>query len=235
MVHRVARMATITAEKAGPLEWHKKPENIAKTLDVLEALAKSYKDQESLVALELLNEPRWDVPLDILKTFYQDAYHRVRPYLPADRVAIMFHDGFRPMDWMDFMKEAEYSNVILDTHIYQCFTDEDRKRSAPGQIQKAIQDHRTQVETMNEKELPTCVGEWSLGLPGETYAGLSPTAQEGIKRAYAGAQLMAFRAGIRWMVLLDLQDGDRTGLESARLRRTRLVSAKLCLRFPPRP
>ena len=35
------------------------------------------------------------------------------------------------------MGEPEYENVILDTHPYQCFTDDDRKRDLHGQVQHA--------------------------------------------------------------------------------------------------
>jgi len=52
---------------------------------------------------------------------------------------------------------------------------------------------------MDQKELPTTVGEWSLGLPGETFAGLTPTAKEAVKRAYAGTQLVSFeKASAGW-------------------------------------
>ncbi len=184
--------------RSGPLEWHTKPENIARTLQVLEDLAERYKNQDSLIALELLNEPRWDVPMDILKKFYQDAYHRVRKHLTKDRVAIMYHDGFRPNDWTGFMPEPEYSNVILDTHIYQCFTDDDRKRPAAQQVQRAVVDHAAQLDRI-QKSVWGTVGEWSLGLPGESYAGLSPVAANALKRAYAGAQLLSYeRASCGW-------------------------------------
>ncbi|MGC4099388.1 MAG: cellulase family glycosylhydrolase [Nitrospira sp.] len=55
--------------RQGPINWPKHPENIARTLDVVEQLAVFCKRYENLLGIELLNEPRWDVPLDILTDY----------------------------------------------------------------------------------------------------------------------------------------------------------------------
>jgi hypothetical protein len=63
-----------------------------------------------------LNEPRWDVPLDILKRFYIEAYRRVREHVSSEKGAVVMHDAFRQLQWADFMHGPDYANVILDTH-----------------------------------------------------------------------------------------------------------------------
>ena len=102
---------------------------------IVNDLAARCKRHDNLIGFELLNEPRWDVPLEIIKRFYQEAYHRVREHIAPDRAAVVIHDAFRPRDWADFMQEPEYAGVILDTHPYQCFTDDDRKRDLHGHIE----------------------------------------------------------------------------------------------------
>ena len=79
----------------GVCEWHTDEAYIDHTLDVLERLAERYRDHPALHAIEALNEPRWDIPTDLLKRFTLAAYERIRRHCPAERVSVVFHDGFR--------------------------------------------------------------------------------------------------------------------------------------------
>ena len=180
---------------SGTLGWHTSPQNIQQTLRVLEALAKRYGKHPALGGIELLNEPRWDVPIDILKTFYQDAYKRIRPHT-GKRIPIVIHDAFRPFEWKNFMTEPEYSNVLLDTHLYQAYTDADRKRTPHEHIAFAL-DRKKHLDAMGQ-QLWTIVGEWSLGTPGEVWRGQSPFQIATGKRAYGAAQLLSYEATHGW-------------------------------------
>ena len=182
--------------KAGDLGWHKSKANIDHTLDSIERLAERYGDRENLLGIELLNEPRWDVPIEILKSYYQDGYRRVRKHIPKEKAAVVIHDGFRPDAWANFMKEPEYANVILDTHIYQCYTDEDHKRNLNGHIALAA-DRRKHLESM-EQNLQVMVGEWSAALGPESYAGLTWFEKETGRRGYAAAQLTSYDRTRGW-------------------------------------
>src|ERR1035438_7399546 len=64
--------------RSGPINWPKDPQNIAETLRVLESFAQKYGQHPALGGIELLNEPRDVVPLEILRQFYQDAHPRPR-------------------------------------------------------------------------------------------------------------------------------------------------------------
>ena len=50
---------------------------------------------------------------------------------------MVIHDAFRPFEWANFLHEPEAGNVILDTHLYQCYTDEDRKCDIHAQVEIA--------------------------------------------------------------------------------------------------
>ena len=89
------------------------------------------------------------------------------------------------------MQAPEFRNVVLDTHPYQCFTKEDKERPPAGQLEVASVKRTAQIAQM-QAQLPVCVGEWSLGLSGEVFAGLSPVGANALKRAYGGAQLVSF-------------------------------------------
>jgi glucan 1,3-beta-glucosidase len=182
--------------RGGEIGWHKDPNNIKETLRVLETFAQKYGKHPALFGIELLNEPRNSIPIEILRTFYQDAYPRIRKYVDPN-VAVVFHDSFRAMAWENFMKQPEYSNVLADTHLYQSFNDEDRQRTAQEQITFALNRKKT-LDQMQQEELPTFVGEWSLALPNRSMRDLSPFQRDLVKKAYADAQLLSFEGTRGW-------------------------------------
>ncbi len=181
--------------RGGSIDWPQ-DQNVQETLRVLESFAQKYGNHPALFGIELLNEPRDVVPLDILQKFYQEAYGRLRKHLDSN-VAIVFHDSFRPFAWKKFMQEPAFSNVILDTHLYQCFSESDKDRAAWGHLEFAI-DRKAALEDMQREELPTIVGEWSLALPGQAMEGLSPLQVSSVKRAYAGAQMLNYEGTRGW-------------------------------------
>ena len=181
--------------RSGTLGWHTSERNIQDTLNVLEELAKRYGKHPAICGIGLLNEPRGDVPIDSLKKFYQDSYSRIRKHTGAG-VEIVMHDAFRASEWKGFMQPPAYSHVQLDTHLYQCFTDEDRKRTVQEHVAFAF-DRKKHLDMMS-KELPTIVGEWSIALPPEVYRGLSPVQASNAKRAYGAAQLLNYESTQGW-------------------------------------
>ncbi|HLK56316.1 MAG TPA: glycoside hydrolase family 5 protein [Chthonomonadaceae bacterium] len=183
--------------RQGTLGWHTSKANIAYTIQVLEGLAQRYGKRDNLMGIELLNEPRWDVPIEILKDFYQAAYKRVRLHTDKERVAVVIHDGFRPMDWANFMTEPDYTNVLLDTHLYQCYVDEDKKRTIEGHVHKAAVERRDQIAKM-QQQLPTIVGEWSCALDPQSLKGLADKRLDDAKRAYGDAQLTGYSDAQGW-------------------------------------
>jgi glucan 1,3-beta-glucosidase len=182
--------------RSGPINWPKDPQNIKETLRVLESFAQKYGGHPALYGIELLNEPRPEVPIEILQQFYQDGYARIRQHT-GPGVAVVIHDSFRPLVWKEFMQEPSFENVILDTHLYQCFDKKDRSRSALEQLAFAL-DRNTTLGQMQREELPTLVGEWSLSLPDRAMSGLSSLQVESTTRGYADAQLLNYEGTRGW-------------------------------------
>jgi glucan 1,3-beta-glucosidase len=182
--------------RRGEIGWHKDPNNVRETLRILETLAQKYGKHPALFGIELLNEPHDQIPIEILKGFYQDAYSRIRKHVGPE-VAVVFHDSFRAMAWKNFMKEPEYSNVLIDTHLYQSFSDQDRERTAQEQVVYAV-NRKSILDLMQQEELPTFVGEWSLALPNRSLRGLSPFQGSLVNGAYADVQLLSFESTSGW-------------------------------------
>jgi glucan 1,3-beta-glucosidase len=181
--------------RVGPINWTD-PNNVRETIRILETFAQKYGHHPSLCGIELLNEPKDVVPLEILQQFYQDAYVVLRKHLDPS-VAVVFHDSFRSLSWKKFMQEPAFNNVILDTHLYQCFDEKARARSALEHLAFAI-NRKEMLDEMQSEELPTIVGEWSLSLPGHAMSGLSPLQVESVTRAYADTQLLNYEGTRGW-------------------------------------
>ena len=179
---------------AGALEWTQ-PDNIAATLRALEIIAERYGDHPNLWGIECLNEPRWDVPLNTLKDFYLAAYPRVRAHLPISRAFVM-HDGFRPFDWQGFMDGDAYQNAVLDTHIYQAYTDDDKKRSPADHVKRAL-DRNSEIEKISAQKW-AIVGEWSNAIAWDAVKELSPFARELVTREYGAAQISSYEHAHGW-------------------------------------
>ncbi len=181
----------------GVMEWHLHPENVDRSVAFTRRIAERYKDCNHLLGIQLLNEPRWDVPMEILREYYHQGYEAVREHIPAEKTAVVIHDGFRLKEWKDFMQESRYSNIILDTHMYQCFKEEERAFDISRHIHRAAVERKQDIDEMKEY-FPVCVGEWSLGLAPATYEGFDSFQKETALRAYAAAQLLSFEQGEGW-------------------------------------
>ncbi|NMF91106.1 glycoside hydrolase family 5 protein [Aromatoleum petrolei] len=193
-------------------EWHTRPEYLEHALSVLERIAERYRDHPALHAIECLNEPRWDVPTDYLKDFYLAAYERIRRHCPADRVAVVFHDGFRSFrEYVGFMQAPEYRNVIFDLHRYQCFDRRDIDSDIFAHMGKAGGEWREEADAINaELGLPAVCGEWSLGLDlrvvslwaegpfNHALEHMDEFQETVANRGYAAAQLLAFEKYLGW-------------------------------------
>lgn len=193
-------------------EWHTKPEYLEFSLQLLEKMAQRYCKSASLHAIEVLNEPRWDIPTDYLKAYNTEAYHRIRKYCSADQVAVVFHDGFRShTEYLGFMQEPEFENVVMDIHRYQCFDRGDIDTDIYGHIKKSAIDWKNEAdEIITQLNLPIYVAEWSLGLdlkivslwaqgPFNHALEEMDAFQEHIAyRGYAASQLVTFEKYLGW-------------------------------------
>ncbi len=193
-------------------EWHTKDEYIDFSVELLGRIAARYRAEPALWGIEVLNEPRWDVPTETLKRYYERAYAAIRAHCPAQQVAVMFHDGFR--DWREylgFMQPPRFENVWFDVHRYQCFTREDLDADIFEHLRKTAEDLRAEADAIRaELKLPTVCGEWSLGLDLKVVSlwaegpfnhpleALDPFQQDVALRAFGATQLLTFERYDGW-------------------------------------
>jgi glucan 1,3-beta-glucosidase len=193
-------------------EWHTDESYINYSLSVLERLAERYHARPALHAIEVLNEPRWDVDTNLLKKYNIDGYHRIRKYCDPQQTAVVFHDGFRSyQEYMGFMKGPEYDNVVFDIHRYQCFAREEIDLDIFGHVNKTVVDWKQEADgIIQDMKQWTYVGEWSLGLDlkvvslwaegpfNHALEHMDKFQMDVAYRAYASAQLATYEKYLGW-------------------------------------
>jgi len=194
------------------VDWHKNPEYIAFSLEILERLAERYAGRKALHGIEVLNEPRWDVPTELLRQYNQDGYERIRKYCSPESVTVVFHDGFRSWtEYQGFMTPPLFSNVVYDIHRYQCFERSDIDSDIYAHINKTVGPWKQEADDINlNLGIPAYVGEWSLGLdlkvvslwaegPYNHALETMDSFQEDVAyRSYGSAQLMTYEKYLGW-------------------------------------
>jgi glucan 1,3-beta-glucosidase len=182
--------------RSGEIAWHKDNQNIEKTLKVLEKIAKKYGNKKHVVGIELLNEPHWDIPLNQLQDFYKKGYELIRANCP-ERVSVIMHDSFKPHDWQRFFTKNNFTNVILDCHLYQCFDEKEKKLDIYGHLQKTAIEWKNLIESL-QTFVPVIIGEWSAELVSESLQGLNQTQLMLSKKVYVETELLVFENSAGW-------------------------------------
>lgn len=149
----------------GVCDWWKNPEYLDFTILTLERLAERYGKCRALWGIETLNEPHWDIPDEVLLYFNHRAYDAIRKHCLPENGAVVLHDGFRGLRIKDVFggqfREPKFSNVVLDTHQYQCFDARLKKFDAWENIQYSKCGLTENLRGF-QNIYWTIVGEWSL-------------------------------------------------------------------------
>lgn len=146
--------------QSGAINWGH-GETLGKSYDFLELLLDRFGGKTALVGLEVLNEPHWDVPMDTLLTYYDQAYRIIRAR--DAELPIIMSDAFRPEKMAKQLQKRRYTGVILDVHLYQLYTEEDRALDLHGHLQKVNSEWRELLQKLS-KRMPVMVGEWSAAM-----------------------------------------------------------------------
>lgn len=169
----------------GVCKWSKDPAEVEFVLSVLERLAQRYGRRIGLWGIEVLNEPvterMWNlfhVPerypavdeamaegsgpnsLEFLRSFYQEAYRRLRRHMPEEKYVVI-HDGFELKAWKDFMRESQYVNVVLDTHQYLMIAESMGCEQTLEDYLACIREFAEDIGEM-QQYFPVICGEWCL-------------------------------------------------------------------------
>ncbi|KAJ2080972.1 hypothetical protein H4R24_002689 [Coemansia sp. RSA 988] len=102
-------------------EWLYSRANVDRTLDALKKMTEiAVKWDDVVYGIQILNEPsRWKWPVSDILGFYNEAYDIIRGM--TKDVYVMIHDTFLgPKEWHTLVN-SNWTNTLMDTHIYQMF------------------------------------------------------------------------------------------------------------------
>lgn len=190
----------------GKIGWHKEDVNSLIALNVIERIAKRYKNSPALFGIELLNEPvvrRFQglriipgLPMHTLRKYYKAGYQAIRRHCDSN-VAVVLHDAFRPQAWGHFMSRKKYENVWMDLHRYHCYTPEEAEIYKGHRLRDALREDVKAIELASRGNKKVMIGEWSAGLNIPVKA-LSPEARSAFERKFVLEQLKTFSRADGW-------------------------------------
>lgn len=113
---------------------------------------------DTVIGIGPMNEPRAAVDEKILLQFYKDAYREIRSH---GNLAVIISDTFHgPGAWNDTLTYPEYEGLIIDTHIYYIFTENDL-RLPDDKRRFRYCSRRDLFADINKNHHWVMVGEWS--------------------------------------------------------------------------
>ncbi|KAK7203624.1 glycoside hydrolase superfamily [Myxozyma melibiosi] len=148
---------------------------VAQAVDALAFVAEQVKSFDNIVGIQIVNEAAWDSKTD---EYYNSAIRRIREIDAGQYVYIS--DAWNRSKYVEFAKSRP--GVVVDTHVYRCFSDEDCKKSA----EQLIKDVR-EKEALDSH---CVVGEYSCTLSGSSWD--KGGDRDKLKREYGQTQIDVF-------------------------------------------
>ncbi|KAH3674397.1 hypothetical protein WICMUC_003234 [Wickerhamomyces mucosus] len=150
-------------------------------VSVLEFISNEIQQFENVIGLQIVNESIFDKNADSQQHYYSKAIKQIRSI--DSNIPIIISDGWWPDQWVKWINNSEnnlksHSGVVIDAHIYRCFSDSDRSKS-PEQI---IQDLDSDVLTNLSGVADFIVGEYSCVLDGSSWDRSQHDRNELVKR-----------------------------------------------------
>lgn len=146
--------------RQGLLKWFK-GSNLKKSKQIIERLSGRYGQKENLIGIELVNEPsatNWWRRFKLLR-YYKQAGRTVEEKTKGAKVVLS--DAFRSK-LIPKIVRLPLKEPVIDTHLYQLFTDEDRALDFEGHINKTK--GWAQELSRATSKAQVLVGEWSAAM-----------------------------------------------------------------------
>lgn len=158
--------------------------NLKSTSLALKFLASTLAPNPNVVGLEILNEPQNN---NKLQDWYERTLDELRPLTGPD-FPIYVSDGW-DTDWYAQWAGKRGDFVVVDHHLYRCFTAEDKAIDGRGHAAKLCHEFAPQFDKWCQ-QAPVVVGEWSAALDDSSLPPDTPAGErDAQKRAWVAAQL----------------------------------------------
>ncbi|KAI5954283.1 EXG3 [Candida jiufengensis] len=133
-------------------------------------IANDLKNYENIAGIQLDNEAEFADPAKKQSTYYAAAATEIRKNDKS--IPIIISDGWWPDQWVKWIQGEQgddgYIGFVVDEHVYRCFSDSDKSKSAEQIIDDLNKDVLTNL-TDNGKGVDFIIGEWSCVLDQQTW------------------------------------------------------------------
>ncbi|KAK9447633.1 glycoside hydrolase superfamily [Limtongia smithiae] len=140
----------------------------------VEYIANEAKNFANVIGIQLVNEASWDAKMD---KYYCSAAAAIRRVDRTQRVYIS--DAWDRPRYQEFVKGK--SGLLVDTHIYRCFTADASKKSPAQHVEEAKNESNLDTNTI--------VGEFSCTLPGDSWSQVTEGDRSRLRQQYGHAQV----------------------------------------------
>ncbi|KAL7412317.1 glycoside hydrolase superfamily [Mrakia frigida] len=161
------------------------------TVNALVALVRATHKIDNVVGLELLNEPQ---PNPALVGWQKSTIRRLREEMGGGGdYALIVGDAWNLSDGLkQYFPDPDFT--VLDTHVYRCFTDPDKKLTPSQHAEEIKSKLGSQLEHEGGKEEGgaggrVIVGEWSGALNPDSFRGSQGGEQDAQRRVFVRAEL----------------------------------------------
>ena len=188
-------------------------------------LAKDATTGSEIAGIQLVNEAKWDAPR--MYEWYDDCIAAISAIDPT--VPVIISDGWnlnRAVDWSLDKNTANVSQptnpIVIDTHYYWAFTDEDKKKS-PQEVTAEVATKLTELDgkegsVVDRGGVQIIVGEYSCVLVEESWNQCNSTSRELCVRQFGNAQSTRWqqRSGgsFFWTWKMDWMPGGEWGFQA---------------------
>lgn len=182
-------------------------EAMVQTADALEWLALQVKQYDNVCGIQVVNEAEFSNDGKYQMRYYTAALHAIRKQWAE--VPVVVSDGWWPQQWAEWVSGLETNTtsigVMIDDHVYRCFSDEDKGRLVP----EAIDCLEGNLLSGVEPAADFVVGEYLCVLDGQLWDKTSGDREELVRRfGERQLQLLRERSAGSYFWLYKFQHGD---------------------------
>lgn len=163
------------------------------------------KAYENVVGLQIVNEAIFDNNANDQKKYYQSAIKKIASI--DNNFPVIISDGWWPQQVSDWLKQQNLDkNAIIDTHVYRCFSDADKSKTA-----RQLIDSLPQTVNLPKNDADFLVGEFSCNLDEQTWNRSRDKDRQAYIKEFGLKQAQVFNSVSSWGYIfwtLQFQYGD---------------------------